>query len=169
MAATGGSCAVGMGILMPECTAAAWAARTLRAAGKRPAPAQKPIRNKSRRLIMKNELLSVPARRIGVGASLGGWIRRVRHSLGRPGMLWLGNFSTVSEVGAGSANADGLRCALDLVGVDGAGKSSGERAWNLKLDIERNFLAIDRSRQGGRSALVQKSALQLVGGVLLKL
>jgi hypothetical protein len=84
-------------------------------------------------------------------------------------MLGLRNFSTVPEVGASAANADGLRCALDFVGVDGAGKSSGESARPLKLDIEGNFLSLDRSPQRGRPALVLQSALQLVRRVLLQL
>jgi hypothetical protein len=47
----GAVCGAAIGIFMPEWSGEVWA-RIFRAAGKRPAPAQKPILSKSRRFII---------------------------------------------------------------------------------------------------------------------
>jgi hypothetical protein len=111
---------------------------------------------------------SIPGRRFWVRTVISGRAGLVGDTLGCPRMFGLHNFSAMPEICTPTANADSLRCALDLVGIYVASKSGGEGTRTSKLHVKSYLFPLNRSRQGGEPALILKSPLQLVG-ILLQL
>jgi hypothetical protein len=83
-------------------------------------------------------------------------------------MFGLHNLSAMPKICATTADADSLRCALDLVGIYVASKSGREGTRTSKLYVKSYFFPVDRPRQRREPALILKSSLQLVG-ILLQL
>lgn len=147
--------AFGAGIAMPECKAAV-CANKLRGSTSEPAPAQKPIRNKSRRVSIRI-LVSVPGWRFRFRRGA----RLILGACGSPRMFRLDDFSSVAEICSRTSHAYGLRCPGDFVAVDAPCESGREWLGAFELDLERKLISIDRSRKRRISSQVLKRALHL--------
>ena len=81
-------------------------------------------------------------------------------------MLWMHHFSRVAQERARAANADGLRCALNLATIRSPGESRREWSRPAKLHVERNLFCLNSSGQRREAMHILKGSGQLCSVLL---